>query len=292
MEYNIHGGVNTFTGDVTWLDVHGGVVHVKGKVIRLVHTGGVIYDQRVEYKDRMSAKEREGYKRQIDELKLRLKKSEDECLILREKLDKEEAKIPSDDVLVAKIEHLQGELSREWAERKKEADYLKERLDVALTELNDYHREYNDSINYEAGVSVDDEMFDTLYTLINLYPFTTDGDLSFEFGITREQVKTIARILKLTKTKEARQEAADYLRRQHIELIQRRGGDQGKHGEKPVEQISKRGKVMASFASAIEAAKATGYCERTVRTYCRRKKKIFTKEGFTFRYKDNENQNS
>ena len=292
MEYNIHGGVNTVTGNVDWLEVHGGVVRLKGNVGTVVHTGGVIYDQRVEYKDRMSAKERYEYRRQIDELKLRLKKSEDECLMLREKLDKEEAKIPSDDVLVAKIEHLQGELSRERADRKQESDYLKERLDVALTELNDYHREYNDTINYEAGVSVDDEMFDTLYTLINLYPFTTDGDLSFEFGITREQVKTIARILKLTKTKEARQEAADYLRRQHIELIQRRGGDQGKHGEKPVEQISKRGKVLASFASAIEAAKATGYCERTVRTYCRRKKKIFTKEGFTYRYKDNENQNS
>ena len=292
MEYNIHGGVNTVTGDVERMEVHGGVVRLKGNVGTVVHTGGVIYDQRVEYKDRMSAKERDGYKRQIDELKLRLSKSEDECLILREKLGKEEAKIPSDDVLVARIESLQDELAKERAERKQEADYLKERLDVALTELNDYHRDYNDAIMYEAGVSVDDEMFDTLYTLINLYPFTTDGDLSFEFGITREQVKTIARILKLTKTKEARQEAADYLRRQHIELIQRRGGDQGKHGEKPVEQISKRGKVLTSFASAIEAAKATGYCERTVRTYCRRKKKIFTKEGFTFRYKDNENQNS
>ena len=292
MEYNIHGGVNTVTGDVERMEVHGGVVRLKGNVGTVVHTGGVIYDQRVEYKDRMSAKERDGYKRQIDELKLRLSKSEDECLILREKLGKEEAKIPSDDVLVARIESLQDELAKERAERKQEADYLKERLDVALTELNDYHRDYNDAIMYEAGVSVDDEMFDTLYTLINLYPFTTDGDLSFEFGITREQVKTIARILKLTKTKEARQEAADYLRRQHIELIQRRGGNQGKHGEKPVEQISKRGKVLASFASAIEAAKATGYCERTVRTYCRRKKKIFTKEGFTFRYKDNENQNS
>ena len=292
MEYNIHGGVNTVTGDVERMEVHGGVVRLKGNVGTVVHTGGVIYDQRVEYKDRMSAKERDGYKRQIDELKLRLSKSEDECLILREKLGKEEAKIPSDDVLVARIESLQDELAKERAERKQEADYLKERLDVALTELNDYHRDYNDAIMYEAGVSVDDEMFDTLYTLINLYPFTTDGDLSFEFGITREQVKTIARILKLTKTKEARQEAADYLRRQHIELIQRRGGDQGKHGEKPVEQISKRGKMIASFASAIEAAKATGYCERTVRTYCRRKKKIFTKEGFTFRYKDNENQNS
>ena len=288
MEYNIHGGVNTVTGNVDWLEVHGGVVRLKGNVGTVVHTGGVIYDQRVEYKDRMSAKERDGYKRQIDELKRRLSKSEDECLILREKLGKEEAKIPSDDVLVARIESLQDELAKERAERKQEADYLKERLDVALTELNDYHREYNEAIMYEAGVSVDDEMFDTLYTLINLYPFTTDGDLSFEFGITREQVKTIARILKLTKTKEARQEAADYLRRQHIELIQRRGGDQGNHNPsncRAVERVSRNGRVTATYTSIAEAANHNGSTSKTIQRYCNSKKTIYTKDGVTFRFK-------
>ena len=288
MEYNIHGGVNTVTGNVDWLEVHGGVVRLKGNVGTVVHTGGVIYDQRVEYKDRMSAKERDGYKRQIDELKRRLSKSEDECLILREKLGKEEAKIPSDDVLVARIESLQDELAKERAERKQEADYLKERLDVALTELNDYHRDYNDAIMYEAGVSVDDEMFDTLYTLINLYPFTTDGDLSFEFGITREQVKTIARILKLTKTKEARQEAADYLRRQHIELIQRRGGDQGNHNPsncRAVERVSRNGRVTATYTSIAEAANHNGSTSKTIQRYCNSKKTIYTKDGVTFRFK-------
>ena len=288
MEYNIHGGVNTVTGNVDWMEVHGGVVRLKGNVGTVVHTGGVIYDQRVEYKDRMSAKERDGYKRQIDELKRRLSKSEDECLILREKLGKEEAKIPSDDVLVARIESLQDELAKERAERKQEADYLKERLDVALTELNDYHRDYNDAIMYEAGVSVDDEMFDTLYTLINLYPFTTDGDLSFEFGITREQVKTIARILKLTKTKEARQEAADYLRRQHIELIQRRGGDQGNHNPsncRAVERVSRNGRVTATYTSIAEAANHNGSTSKTIQRYCNSKKTIYTKDGVTFRFK-------
>lgn len=289
MEYNIHGGVNTFTGDVTWLDVHGGVVHVKGKVIRLVHTGGVIYDQRVEYKDRMSVKERDGYKRQIDELKRRLKKSEDECLMLREKLDKEEAKIPSDDVLVARIESLQNELTKERAERKREVEDLKERIDVAM-EINATLRRETDRDRISQEIA--DRHIDILATLMSLYPFTPTEDLEFEFGIPRHRITYVATMLNTMKSTEARREAVEYLKKQHIEFVERRGGDQGKHGEKPVEQISKRGKVMASFASAIEAAKATGYCERTVRTYCRRKKKIFTKEGFTFRYKDNENQNS
>ena len=288
MEYNIHGGVNTFTGDVTWLDVHGGVVHVKGKVIRLVHTGGVIYDQRVEYKDRMSAKERYEYRRQIDELKRRLSKSEDECLILREKLGKEEAKIPSDDVLVAKIEHLQGELSRERADRKKEVEELNLRLDAAIEALNETHRNYIDAADRERRLSNSDDMIDVLATLVNLYPFTTDGDLSFEFGITREQVKTIARILKLTKTKEARQEAADYLRRQHIELIQRRGGDQGNHNPsncRAVERVSRNGRVTATYTSIAEAANHNGSTSKTIQRYCNSKKTIYTKDGVTFRFK-------
>ena len=120
---------------------------------------------------------------------------------------------------------------------------------------------------------------------MSLYPFTPTEDLEFEFGIPRHRIAYVATMLNTMKSTEARREAVEYLKKQHIEFVERRGGDQGKHGEKPVEQISKRGKVMASFASAIEAAKATGYCERTVRTYCRRKKKIFTNEGYTFRYK-------
>ena len=288
MEYNIHGGVNTVTGDVERMEVHGGVVRLKGNVGTVVHTGGVIYDQRVEYKDRMSAKERYEYRRQIDELKLRLKKSEDECLMLREKLDKEEAKIPSDDVLVAKIEHLQGELSRERADRKKEVEELNLRLDAAIEALNETHRNYIDAADRERRLSNSDDMIDVLATLVNLYPFTTDGDLSFEFGITREQVKTIARILKLTKTKEARQEAADYLRRQHIELIQRRGGDQGNHNPsncRAVERVSRNGRVTATYTSIAEAANHNGSTSKTIQRYCNSKKTIYTKDGVTFRFK-------
>ena len=48
-------------------------------------------------------------------------------------------------------------------------------------------------------LAINDEMFDVLFTFINLYPFTSDRDLAFEFGITKAQVKTIANILKMAK---------------------------------------------------------------------------------------------
>ena len=92
-------------------------------------------------------------------------------------------------------------------------------------------------------------MFDVLFTFINLYPFTSDRDLAFEFGITKAQVKTIANILKMVKSPEARREAADYLQRQQRELIQRRGGDQGNHFMRPVEKVARNGRVIETYDS-------------------------------------------
>ena len=229
MEYEINGGINTITGDVEWLEVHGGVVRLKGKVGTVVYTGGVIHDQREEYKDRMSMKERDGYRRQIDELKRRLSKSEDECLMLREKLGKEEAKIPSDDVLVARIESLQNELTKERAERKREVEDLKERIDVAL-EINAKLRRETDRELISQEIA--DRHVDILASLMALYPFTPDKDLVLEFNIPVDRIRDLARILGVVKSTEARRYAVEYLRKQHIEFIQRRGGDQTKGKKK------------------------------------------------------------
>lgn len=62
MEYNIHGGVNTVTGNVERMEVHGGVVRLKGNVGKMIRYGGVMYDHRpsnrVEYRtDRMTEQE-------------------------------------------------------------------------------------------------------------------------------------------------------------------------------------------------------------------------------------------
>ena len=237
MEYEINGGVNTITGDVEWLEVHGGVLYVKGNVGTLVHSGGVMYDQRpsnrVEYRtDKMSEEERRKYRQRIAELENKLSRSESECLKLREKLGKQETETPPDDVLVMRIVHLQDELARERDGRKQEVDELKLRLDATLEVLNKTHRDYIDATERESRLSDSDDLIDMLATLVNLYPFTTDSDLSFEFGIKVEQVRYIAKILKLAKSTEARREAVDYLRKQHIEFIQRRGGNQTKGKKK------------------------------------------------------------
>ena len=234
MEYEINGGVNTITGDVEWLEAHGGVIYVKGKVGTLVHSGGVMYDQRpsnrVEYRtDKMSEEERRKYRQRIAELENKLSRSESECLKLREKLGKQETETPSDDVLVMRIEHLQGELAKERADRKREVDELKERIDVAL-EVNAKLRRETDRETISQNIA--DRHVDILASLMALYPFTPDKDLVLEFNIPVDRIRDLARILGVVKSTEARREAVEYLHKQHIEFIQRRGGDQTKGKKK------------------------------------------------------------
>ena len=287
MEYNINGGVNSVTGNVDWLEVHGGVVRLKGNVGTVVHTGGVIYDQRVEYKsNRMSMKERDGYRRQIDELKNRLSRSEAECLKLREKLGKQVAETPTDDVLVAKIEHLQIELDNERKGRKQEVEDLKERIDVAL-EINAKLR--HDTDREIISQEIADRHVDILASLMALYPFTPDKDLVLEFNIPAERIREIARVLGAIKSTEARREAKEYLRVQHIELIERRGGNQGNFPiSKPVEKISRNGRVIQTYDSLKEAEEDTGHAAETIRNMCKayNTKRKYTKEGYTFRFRD------
>lgn len=226
----INGGVNTINGDIEWLDVHGGVLYVKGKVGNLLHHGGVMYDQRpsnrVEYRtDRISEEERQRFRQQIAELERRLNRSESECLMLREKIGKEEAETLPDDVLIAKIKHLQGELERERADRKREVEELKDRIDVAL--------EINAKLRHQSGrelirQNIADQHVDILASLMALYPFTPDKDLVLEFNIPVDRIREVARVLGVIKSKEARQEAVEYLRKQHVEFIERRGGGQTK----------------------------------------------------------------
>lgn len=297
MEYEVNGGVNTITGDVEWLEAHGGVLYVKGKVGTLVHHGGVLYDQRssnrVEYRtDRMSEEERQRFRQRIAELERRLNRSESECLKLREKIGKEEAETPPDDVLVMRIESLEAQLERERKAHRIEVEELKERIDVAL-EINAKLRN-RPAIDNGPSQEIADKHIDILATLMCLYPFTTDKDLEFEFGIPIPRIRDTARVLGQIKSPEARAEAREYLHKQHRELIQRRGGDQGNHKPKTrqVEKVDKKGKVLASYKSIVDAANRTGCTSKTIQKYCLSEKTIYMKDGITFRYKDNENQNS
>lgn len=247
MEYEINGGVNTITGDVEWLEAHGGVLYVKGKVGTLVHHGGVIYDQRrsnrIEYvTDKMTESERRQFREHISNLETKLRNSEHEVLNLHRKLQKEEFELPPDDVLVDKIERLQCELARERADRKREVEELNERIDVAL-EINAKLRRMAASDNgHRQSQVIADEHIDILATLMSLYPFTPDKDLVYEFGIPVDRIRETARVLGVIKSSDARREAVEYLRKQHIEFIQRRGGDQTK-GKKKKTRLKTNGHI-------------------------------------------------
>ena len=294
--YIINGGSHSITESVETLIAHGGVYYIRGNIGSLTLHGGVVYDQRpsnrVEFRtDEMTEKERRKYENKIDTLEIKLANNQHEVLQLREKIRElqanEEEKIPSDDVLVRRIISLQNELEAEKAAHRKEVEELQYRLDGAL-EVNAKLRMGIKDTDHRSE-EIADKHIDILATLMSLYPFTPDGDLEMEFGLPRNKIKYVAQVLGGVKSKEARQEAVEYLAKQDRELIQRRGGAQPNHFTKPVEQVAKNGRVINTFVSTTEAMEATGYDQTTVRKYCQRfnnrKERIYTKEGFTFRYK-------
>lgn len=294
--YIINGGSHSIPHDVENLIAHGGVYYIRGNIGSLTLHGGVVYDQRpsnrVEFRtDEMTEKERRKYENKIDTLEIKLANSNHEILQLRNNLRelqaKEDEQTPSDDVLVRRIITLQNELEAEKAAHRKEVEELQYRLDGAL-EVNAKLRMGIKDTDHRSE-EIADKHIDILATLMSLYPFTPDGDLEMEFGLPRNKIKYVAQVLGGVKSKEARQEAVEYLAKQDRELIQRRGGAQPNHFTKPVEQVAKNGRVINTFVSTTEAMEATGYDQTTVRKYCQRfnnrKERIYTKEGFTFRYK-------
>lgn len=294
--YIINGGSHSIPHDIETLEAHGGVYYIRGNIGKLTQHGGVIYDQRPSNRvafqtERMSDKERKKYESKIDMLEIKLANNQHEVLQLREKVRElqanEEEQMPSDDVLVRRIITLQNELEAEKAAHRKEVEELQYRLDGAL-EVNAKLRMGIKDTDHRSE-EIADKHIDILATLMSLYPFTPDGDLEMEFGLPRNKIKYVAQVLGGVKSKEARQEAVEYLAKQDRELIQRRGGAQINHFSRPVEQVAKNGRVINTFISITEAEETTGCDQSTVRSHCQRynnrKLRVYTKQGFTFRYK-------
>ena len=292
-DYKLSGGINEIPGNIDHLDMHGGVCYLNGNVGSMKHYGGIVYDQRpsnrVEIREsEMSQQLKHYYQKRIEELEAKVTKLDYERSVLRGRLDKLKETDPEsepDDVLVQRICSLRNELDKEKETHKKDVDDLNYRIDTILDELNGNHEYCYDDHRHVQDLAINDEMFDVLFTFINLYPFTSDRDLAFEFGITKAQVKTIANILKMAKSSEARREAADYLQRQHRELIQRRGGDQGNHFMRPVEKVARNGRVVATYKSVSEAAEMNNLSHNAINNHCSGKVKGYSNAGYKYRYK-------
>lgn len=196
---------------------------------------------------------------------------------------------PPDDVLVMRINDLRLQLKTEREAHRKEVDELKWRIDSLLDEVNNRHRLIYEDETEGHYIGVTDDTLDVLFTLINEYPIATDNDLTEEYGISMASLKYIAKTLHLAKNPEQRREARERLKRHNIDLIERRGGDQGNHSNAiPVDKVGKYGKLLKSYSSMKEAEADCHIAAETIKAHCERYhkgKRYFTKEGFTFRYK-------
>ena len=249
MDYQVHGGVNTFKGDIESLVAHGGVFYIYGNVGSMVQSGGVIYDHRPIKADRiqidtdkMSDQERERLNDNIRRLQDQLNKSYRDNEYLRKKLNESGSDEPSDNVLVQRIDQLRSQLAKEREAHKWQIDELEWRL-KAVTDIANGRNErlYEDETNGHY-IGVTDDSLDVLFTLINEYPIGIDGDIAEDLGISPYMVKTIAKALRLAKSPEARREAKERLKRHGIEMIERRGGDQTKDKREKQKKTNKKQK--------------------------------------------------
>lgn len=236
-------------------------------------------------------------RREIEELRWKLRSSQTHEEQLRNKINQlkesgAKEPEPSDDVLVQRICLLRDTIDREREAHAREVAELKDRLDVACEINAKLRNSYEDDDRRSEEIA--DRHVDILATLMAAYPFTPTEDLAFEIGLPVQRIRYVAEAFNVLKSKEKREEAREYLRKQQIELVDRRGGDQGNHKPRTrqVEKIDKKGKVLASYKSIVDAANRTGCSSKTIQKYCLSKKTIYMKDGITFRYKENENQNS
>ena len=324
-DIHIHGGVVESVQAAGDVIIHGGVVErltaqgdckQYGGIIerRIIMGGGtviqqpktetepkVIYRDRVVYKDRVVYRDRpqdpkiSSLQSYNNQLSAKLRRANDQIGALNEEVLKLRAikQVPpeasDDDVLIQRINYLKSELDKEREAHRKEVEELKWRLE-AITDIANGRNErlYEDETNGQY-IGVTDESLDVLFTLINEYPIAIDSDLTEEYGISMSTLKYIAKVLRLAKSPEQRREARERLRQHNIDIIERRGGDQGNHSNaKPVDKVGRYGKLIKSYTS-IKAAEADCHiAAETIRGHCERyptSKRYFTKDGFTFRYK-------
>lgn len=180
---------------------------------------------------------------------------------------------------------------------RRKIEELNERVDAAL-EVNASLREElrkarNSGDRHARSQAIADEHVDILATLLSLYPYTPDKQLVYEFGLPQHRIHDVAVTLGLMKSKEARREAVEYLRRQDRQIVDRRGGDQGNHvNAKPILMISRNGRVRKTFQSAKECHEETGYDSKYIRQICNSKRKKYTSDGYTFRFINANNKNN
>lgn len=259
-DFHMHGGVVEdvqVNGD---LHMHGGVIErlvVKGdsqqfggiveqRIIqrigvaeteqpKVIYRDRVVYRDKIVYRDRPADPKISSLQAYNSQLSAKLRRANDEIANLNLELAKiraakqEPAEHSEDDVLIARIEHLQSQLAKEREEWKRKVDELEWRLKAVTDIANGRNERIYEDETKGHYIGVSDDSLDVLFTLINEYPINCDKDLAEEYGISMSTLKYIAKVLRLAKSPEQRREARERLQRHGSDLIERRGGDQSKN---------------------------------------------------------------
>lgn len=121
-----------------------------------------------------------------------------------------------------------------------------------------------------------DKRTDLLATMLAMYPNCKTSEISKQLGISKQIIRLYAGLFGIHKSKELRSG------------INRQNGDHPKKGIQPnakaVEKVARNGRVVATYRSTTEAARANGIKEKTMSKSCVKNLKIY-RDGYLYRYK-------
>lgn len=122
-----------------------------------------------------------------------------------------------------------------------------------------------------------DKRTDLFATIMALYPYMSTDEISKRTGVSERVIKEIAVIFGIRKNKQFRSE------------INRRNGDHPKKGQqpnaRPVEKVTRNGRVVATYRSTVEAADANRLNRKLVSDSCRKRIHKY-RNGYLYRYKE------
>ncbi len=225
-------------------------------------------------------------RRRIEELESKLSISQIEVRQLRAKA-KEPNTSDTDKHQQAKIKKLENEIIRTRNENLDTIGVLRDKVE-ALQHVN---RDLTSrlviakrEIESEKATALDRHI-DAFATIMAAFPFTPINKLAKEFEVDRKRIIRDAEMCGVEKSTELRAEAKDYLARQGLKLDDDRGGNHGNHFTRPIEKVSRNGRVVATYKSVSEAAEMNNLSHNSVSDHCRGKVKGYTKGGYKYRYK-------
>lgn len=121
-----------------------------------------------------------------------------------------------------------------------------------------------------------DKRTDLLATMLAMYPNCKTSEISKQLGISKGVIKIYARLFGIHKSKELLSE------------IHRQNGDHPKKGIHPnakaVEKVARNGRVVATYRSTTEAARANGISSKVMYNSCKWEIHKY-RDGYLYRYK-------